>query len=1135
MIDLQARTQALDPEQSFIVQAPAGSGKTGLLVYRYLTLLGRVEKPQNVLAITFTRKARAEMRERIIELLSAAQAGQRSNDAFEQQGIELAIKVLERDQAGDWQLLAAPHQMQILTIDAFSAKLAASMPWLSRLGERPNTTDSADGHFAFAVDQVLDELLQDGSELAQPLQLVLHELDFNYDKARRLFTSMLAKRDQWLRHLVQQDMLQMKLDLEQAWADLLQDNLTKAHQSFSTATLEPLLEQAVAAAKRIDFTAAKSVKSLMCLVDFTVGVDVLQHQHWCALADFVLVQSKAAVRARLDKNIGFPAGKYDDKTRCTELFDQLRDDEDIVQCLAELSQLPTPVFSDYDWQRLVALESVLKALAVRLQLRFRSVGECDHSEVTQRANLALAELNKPTDLGLLMDGQIRHILVDEFQDTSNSQLDLLKKLTTGWQLHDSPARTLFLVGDPMQSIYRFREADVGLFLQVANNAVTGVFDNIDVKALQLSQNFRSSHTLVEWFNQTFTQSFPQTNDVLTGAITYAQAHAAKGDNSATPVSYFLANDRQQEAEAVLAAVTKSLAALPNPQAQIAVLVRSRSQLDHLLPMLDKNGIGYAAIDIQPLHQQQAVQDVIALCRAICREDDKLAWLALLRGPWCGLRLSEIHAFNRQASISLWQALQNTQIQSRLPPDSQHRIRRFIGIMRAAIKQYQQVDLGSLTQWAWQQLGGPHTLGSTQHDDIEQVFEVLNQCQRGGDLPSDKELNSALERLRAGNSQAEPPQVVVSTIHKSKGLQYHTVILPGLGSKARSDDREILMWAERQGRDGKASLLLAPLLFDSAASGPNSHYDYLRRLDAKRSVNEVMRLMYVACTRAEKHLVLIAQGKPKEQQNGEIIDINPPNKTSLLSTVWLALAHHFELMPSQPIEESGNSEISGDSLEQTLYRLPAGYQNQIGQDFVWQTLSQLNKPDAESNEAVIDFDWASEVAAAVGILLHDFLQYNSSNLFNVQINDALKRRWRAELLARRVPDNRIEYALQRLVKAVHHIQNDENARFIFADYAVMKNEYAISTLENGVVKKYRIDRTFIDDQGVRWVVDYKSTSTRREDVAGFVDSQIEERHRQQLEKYGELMRRIDSRPIKLAVYFPLLEQLRVWDYQATQVT
>jgi len=1128
--DLTARQQALNPEQSFIVQAPAGSGKTGLLVYRYLTLLTRVEKPQNVLAITFTRKARAEMRERIIELLMAARQDQKSDDAFEQQGIDLAAQVLERDAAGGWQLLYAPHQMQILTIDAFCAKLAASMPWLSRLGERPRTTDSADAHFALAVEQVMDELLIEGSEISAALQVVMHELDFNYDKARRLFASMLSKRDQWLRHILHNPSLetsdQTRLLREKAWSVLVDEALAETQNLFDEDKLNTLLSMAIEASQRIDYTAPRAVQSMRVFTSFEGGIRDLTVAHWKALSDFLLVKTGDKVRSTVDKNLGFPAG-HAAKKLCLGLFQELSEDTAVIQAFSDIMSLPEPRFSDADWQKLVSLETVLKALAVHLQLRFRSAGECDHSEVAQRANMALAELNNPTDLGLLMDGQIHHILVDEFQDTSNAQLSLLQKLTAGWQLNDSPARTLFLVGDPMQSIYRFREADVGLFLQVANNTKTAVFENIDIASLTLSQNFRSSQSLVNWFNTTFEKSFPSSNDALTGAICYASAHSARQDGNQNPVSYYLANDRVQEAEALLAAVQTALPKLPDERAQIAILVRTRPQLDYLLPLLDNHGIAYTAVDIQPLHEQQAIQDTIALCQAICREDDRLAWLALLRGPWCGLNLQQLHLFAHDHKASIWQSLNEAAKQRMLDADAQARLRRFLGVMRASKKQHQQVDLGSLTRWAWQQLGGIETLADTQQQDVEQVFDLLNSLQRGGDLPSKKDLNSALLKMRACNTQGEHAKVVVSTIHKSKGLQYHTVILPGLANPPRSDDREVLMWAEHQGSNGETNLLLAPLVFDSAKSAApqSSHYQYLRKLDSKRAASEVMRLMYVACTRAEKKLILLGRLKEVEKNGEKTGELRLPAKGTLLASVWFALEGRFSLMP-----HTGIVEAQGDKdLDQTLLRLPAEYQSAVGQDFVWQAAGQLNKPEPSEEQAEIIYDWATEVATAVGILLHDFLQFAGSQVLNLKVGDALKQRWRAEMLALRVPENRINYALNRLLTAIEQIQGDDQAHFIFADYINANNEYALSTLENGVVKKYRLDRTFVDAQGVRWIIDYKSTSTQSNDVDNFVDQQVAERHKPQLDKYGELMSKIDSRPIKLAVYFPLLKQLRVWDY------
>src|SRR5919204_533400 len=121
---------------------------------------------------------------------------------------------------------------------------------------------------------------------------------------------------------------------------------------------------------------------------------------------------------------------------------------------------------------LAAILELLPLAAAPLKLVFAERGETDFTEVAQGAVRALGTADSPTDLLLALDTKIRHILVDEFQDTSYSQWELLERLTGGWEQGDG--RTLFLVGDPMQSIYRFREAKVALFLQAWEEGLLGV-------------------------------------------------------------------------------------------------------------------------------------------------------------------------------------------------------------------------------------------------------------------------------------------------------------------------------------------------------------------------------------------------------------------------------------------------------------------------------------------------------------------------------------------------------------------------------------------------------------------------------------------------------------------------------------
>lgn len=1117
--DAEARAAALRADRSFIVQAPAGSGKTGLLVYRMLTLLAVADSPQQVLAITFTRKATSEMLDRLLQLLALAENDQSSDDFYQQQGIDLAHAVLLRDRQLNWNLLDSPHQLQILTIDSFSARLAASMPWLSRLGDRPHTTDHAEPHYAAAVEQLLRELLVEDSELATALQSVMLEMDFNYNKARRLFSAMLSKRDQWLRHLLQTQVGALRSSLEHAWQTIANEHLSELVKLCSEPMLQRLIKLAQQAAQKVEVK-GQEPSLLAAFENFDRSPRFLGLEQWQSLRHLLLTGS-GTYRKRIDKTIGIHS-KTDERTEFLALLEDLRDDDAFRLALLETDYIPELRFSEYDWKQLMALETVLKSLAALLQLRFRAVGECDHSEVTQRANFALQELDKPTDLGLRLDYQLRHILVDEFQDTSHGQIELLRRLTAGWSSDDQgTGQTLFLVGDPMQSIYRFREADVSLFLRVAENTNTRVFDNIDIQYLSLSENFRSSQGLVDWFNATFKSSFPARNNVLTGAIQYAKASSNKTiEQSATVLR--LAQDKEQQAQILVSEIKEALLELTSPQARIAVLVRSRSQLVSLLPAIQAAGIAYIGVDIQSLKNQQAVVDVLALVKALCREDDRVSWLALLRGPWCGLSLHELKQWLPRHDITIWQQLENLDLSQQT--DSEQRLQRVINIMRAAINQRQQVGLSELVRWTWQSLGGEQSLFGTSLDDIDTVFNLLEDLQRGGDIGSVNELEKALDGLYAQPVQQADTKVIISTIHKAKGLQYDTVILPSLASPPRASSKDILMWAEHQNAQGSSQLLLAPMRLNSQDKA--SHYNYLRELDKKRAANETIRLMYVACTRAQRKLVLIGQAAFNEETGEHKLK----NKSSLLATIWQASVDQFDPAPNVV----DTQEQQQTRLAQDLQRLGASFVRPSEPLVQWQSAAQLNtQQDQNEIENDIEYQWATEVATAVGIVLHDWLQYVGERVLNLTVDQNLQRRWRTELVALRVPADRVDHAVKRLIKAVTTIQNDQSAHFLFIKRQEQDNEYTLAAFEKGVVNRYRIDRTFVDEHDVRWVLDYKSTDTMNQNIDEFVDEQVATRHKTQLDKYGALMSQLDQRPIKLAVYFPLLGKLRSWDYSVNE--
>ncbi|MFN5724228.1 MAG: UvrD-helicase domain-containing protein, partial [Betaproteobacteria bacterium] len=133
-LDSHNRLSALNTNESYIVKAPAGAGKTELLTQRVLALLATVDEPEEIVALTFTNKAAAEMRDRVVSSLRRSASGQPPVEAHKITTYELGRKVLERDAARQWHLLEHAGRLQITTIDALCGQLARQMPLMARMG-----------------------------------------------------------------------------------------------------------------------------------------------------------------------------------------------------------------------------------------------------------------------------------------------------------------------------------------------------------------------------------------------------------------------------------------------------------------------------------------------------------------------------------------------------------------------------------------------------------------------------------------------------------------------------------------------------------------------------------------------------------------------------------------------------------------------------------------------------------------------------------------------------------------------------------------------------------------------------------------------------------------------------------------
>ena len=1130
--DAAARIRALTPDQSFIVQAPAGSGKTELLTQRYLRLLSCVDQPEEIVAITFTRKAANEMRNRVLEALEKAR-GPRPEKFNEAATWELARAVLARDEAVGWNVIASPERLRVSTIDSFCAALTRQMPMLSRLGAPPAIVEDAEVLYREAARELIARLESD-EKVSPAVERLLQHLDNDLPKVEGLIAGMLARRDQWMRHLGSGEHPSRE-QLETALAHVIEDALATLRSSMPTAEAPELLALARFAAENLRATGTPS--GILACLDMTElpGTTTDELDKWRGLGSLLLTM-KGEWRKVVNAKTGFPApgtapnaaemARYKEaKQRFDTLVRKLGDCPGFEERLAGLPGLPPPRYDDSQWQVVEALYLLLLEAVKELWVVFQNRSEVDFTEMSWSALRALGTRDEPTDLALTLDYRIRHVLVDEFQDTSLSQYGLLDMLTAGWTPGDG--RTLFVVGDPMQSIYRFRQAEVGLFLRAWHQGI----GNVRLEPLKLTVNFRSQAGIVEWVNRAFTQVFPAQEDVAAGAVTYASAvayHPACAIPAVT-IHPMLERDDAGEAERVLALVQQALA--DPAQKTIAILVRAKGHLREIALRLRRAGLRFRAVEIEALGHRSIVQDLLALTRALVHPGDRLSWLAVLRAPWCGLTLADLEtlAGDDQKAV-LWESMQDTGRVARLSADGQARLERVRIVMTDSLARRRRLPLRLLIEGAWIALGGPAcTADATDLADALAYLDLLEELEVAGDLVELDVLAERTEDLFALPDVEAPERLQLMTIHKAKGLQFHTVIVPGLGRKPRIGEPPLLAWAERPNpRTRTVDLLLAPISESGADTEPI--FSFLRQFDDVKGHYEDGRVLYVAATRAIDRLHLLGHVAVSRKNGAR--EVTPPPRSSLLHHLWKEVQSEFEeALNEMPVEERGNvaAGVLVDPPPGLLRRLPAGWRLPvIPEPVTW------NEGEAviEAREALprVEFEWAREVIRHVGTVVHWVLQHIGRDglaNWNRKRVEKLRPVLAKRLVEEGVPPAQLDAAVARAEAALTRTLSDERGRWILEQaHSDARGEYALSGIINGEFVNVILDRTFVDDKGVRWIVDYKASSHEGGGLDEFLDRE-RERYAAQLERYALLMGKLDARPIRLGLYFPLLGGWREW--------
>lgn len=1202
--DQAERESALDTSRSVLVQAPAGSGKTDLLTRRFLSLLGEVDDPGQVVAITFTKAAAAEMRHRILAELERASTSSLTTpaDGFSMEA--LARRALVRSRTLGWQLIDLPAQLRVTTIDSFCRELAIQQPLLSGFGSDLRVDEQPSELYRRAARRTLGNLGGDDAALQAAIESLLLWRDNNWLELEGLLVQMLAKRDSWMHDFVldrELDDDSLRLRLERPFIHAIRDAIVRLDRMLDQVP-GARFEAHALACFACEQTGGTLHNDLAELADFPRGPFDTREAIEEGLAAFrcfaeLVLKKDGSFRQRLDKNSGFPPGSNAEKSRVVKLISALHGIDGLEAALANLVNLPTPRFTDEDWLIVRACFTLLRQAAAELRIVFAETGAVDFIEVAQLAQRVLrGEDGLPSDAALAIADNIRHLLVDEFQDTSRRQHQLIASLAAAWP--EPTGRTIFVVGDPMQSIYFFRDADAELFPRVRHFGL-GLpgGESLPLHFIPLKANFRTQPALVNELNKTFEQVFAENDSsgVTFSAATPAREgiidlfprltlHTAFMPQLPQGDSFDATAQLQKQAirlkrESVLVQQTDEIVDLirsytgaidrarrHGEKFRVALLGRTRKILEQIARALREAHIPFRAVELEQLKDRPEVLDALALGRALLNPCDRIAWLSVLRAPWCGLPLAELHTLTSADNPEFLQRPIPQLMAERLDPlaiESRIAVQRVLEATAAAphiATSSPTLTLGTWLEQVWLRIGGAACVDANAQANLQLLWRALDALPNGAQDFVGPALDRALERLTATPDPDSDPDcgLQLMTIHKSKGLEFEAVIVPELQLHGWSTRGRLLSWIERglperSASDDITEFLIAPL--QAKGADRSATRAWVDRLYRERESQEMRRILYVAATRAREELHFFARPEYRDDPVEPRI-AEPWN--CLLATAWPALgaeirarfedwsSTHTGLQQPEPVAIGSLAASADSSLSPAkptrLRRLPAGFQpaSALGPAL---HLSSRDAMEIGSSQAYRRHE-GGIASRALGTAVHKLLEesarlrvtldWSATRAALPRVLPAIKARIRSAGLTQSEADSIAARALKVALEATH----DPHGQWILSPHVEAASEASWAGVVLNELRAVRIDRIFrgglkplVDNATAWWIVDYKTAHADNLEPAT-ARCTLRSLFAPQLEAYAAILRQGPGAnlAIRAGLYYPRMSLLDWWEIE-----
>ena len=1046
--DHQVRKKALG-QGSFIVQAPAGSGKTSLLVKRFLNRLLDVKSPKEVLALTFTNKAAAEMAQRLKEALEG-----KSKDNEIKKIVEKISKHALKNKWDEGYI----DTLMVMTIDKLALRLIKQTPILSSSGVNFLTDEDPDDLYRETIRETITSNAEN--------HLLFKYFDYDYHKLTEQLLALISKRDQWLpivSGLLRSD----------------DKNIEEIYGTYYTNELNIWVEEKI----KPNFT-NEDLKELEIIVSYSAdnkNIDrkdklrsSINYEFWFYIRDLILTKSGKQIRKKIDTSSGFPAtnvGK-EIKERLLKLielkihkFNILIDFFNVThhKNIVDIYPLITPFCL------------LLIDMVTRLNEKFKERRIIDFTQIMGNAVEALRD----THLPLILDQNISHILVDEFQDTNESQLIFIELLTQNFA--GNPEKSFFAVGDPMQSIYRFRKAEVEIFSRVQKNGIS----DLKLTSLFLKVNFRSNKNIIDWLNNSFSKAFPLIDDSDEGSVPYSSCESSNGNLEGGMELIALTCDTksktaQYEAEALYVLNLIKDTRKSNPDASIAVLTRSKAHLNELITLINKkdSSIPIDAIEMSKILSNQTFQDILCLTKALFDFSDRTNWIAALKSPWCGLSINDlVLLFEKDHKSLVWELINNIDNTSRLDKSSARRLRSFVEVISENIQYRGRISHRYFVEGIWRQLNGEKSMVDS--NDIQNIDLFLELLEEASEILSIDfiKLERLIENKFISKTSIQKNSIKFLTIQKSKGLEFDHVIIPNLNKRTRNEESDLVLYDK------------STLSIKNPGNNKNLH-SYHAYKERKRLDNEKIRLLYVAMTRAKNKCYLIGTVK----KEGDLVI---PNSGTFMNILWPFFSDKFTEIAT-PEDEN--------SFEKFIPKLRRLNDNFYSGD-------KRYKRSIDTEELSFCYpNMSTDIQRFTGNIVHKYLEIIVKKQLDIDKILRNKLDYTESLyLGKNFKKKDIKIGLNLVKKSLEMLKKTSDGRWILNRYLADNSEVSYLLESNNTTTQHIPDRSFIEND-IQWIIDYKTPFSPIKNLA--VEAK---KHLPQLRLYETIFKG-NKRVIQKAIYF-----------------